>query len=132
MLSPGVQRWPAPAIRSALASSGVSASTHHSSIRVTTILAWNSRGRVFVALLAGMTVPFESLLGRIVVYPGAEQRRNGGSSLYRAPIASIGLRSDSCIEHDLSELPSPAEVGFANAENRAPLFGITLHGTGVT
>src|SRR6516164_817991 len=43
MLSPGVQRWPAPAARRARACSSVSASTHHSSTRVTSILAWNSR-----------------------------------------------------------------------------------------
>src|ERR1700746_283923 len=46
MLSPGVQRWPAPAARRARACSFVSASPHHSSTRVTSILAWNRRGFV--------------------------------------------------------------------------------------
>jgi hypothetical protein len=30
------------------------------------------------------------------------------------------------IEHDLSDLASPAEAGFAKAGNRHPLFGIML------
>src|SRR5262249_18192232 len=54
MLSPGVQRWPAPAARRARACSSVSASTHHSSTRVTSILAWNRRG--FVSGAASGTV----------------------------------------------------------------------------
>src|SRR5947207_15367211 len=72
MLSPGVQRWPAPAANRARACSAVSASTHHSSTRVTSILAWNSRGFVSGAvcgavlgarnnaLLVGMVVASES------------------------------------------------------------------------
>src|ERR1700723_3794412 len=53
MLSPGVQRWPAPAARRARACSFVSASTRHSSTRVTSILAWNKR--VFVSGAAAET-----------------------------------------------------------------------------
>jgi len=35
-------------------------------------------------------------------------------------------RSSFLFEHDLSDLPSPAEAGFAQAGNRFPLFGIML------
>jgi hypothetical protein len=30
------------------------------------------------------------------------------------------------LEHDVSDLPAPAEAGFGKAGNRFPLFGIML------
>src|ERR1041385_7082936 len=97
MLSPGVQRRPTPAARRARACSSVRASTHHSSIRVTSILAWNRRGFVLgaasgaslgsrnSALLAGMVNVRISGLTKFTrsIVQNKEETPEGGSLVER-------------------------------------------------
>jgi len=47
---------------------------------------------------------------------------------YLVPYRCCWKQSKLCFwfEHDLSDLPSPAEAGFAKAANRHPLFGSML------